>query len=108
VIGVSLFAAPLLIHFWGTLVTHELLSRRAAFDSDIPETVQRYGTVAVCLAALASPYCFAPRPLTRNLWRPLPLVAALAVLAGGAVLLRQQYASALFVSQHAFGVDLGL
>jgi hypothetical protein len=107
-IGISLFAAPLLIHYWGTLFTHEILTRKAAFDSDIPETVQRYGMISVCIAALASPYCFAPRPITRSLPRPLPLLIALVVLAAGAILVRQQYASSLFIAQHGFGVDMGI
>src|SRR5262249_12592870 len=62
----------------------------------------------LCLAALAAPYCFAPRPMSRSLPRPLPLVVALTVLAAGAVLVRKAYGSALFASLHGLGIDLGI
>ena len=50
-----------------------------------PTTVQRDGVIALCIAALVSPYCFAPRPFARACRGPLPVVVAMAVAAVGAV-----------------------
>ena len=107
-VGTLLLASPLVIHYYGVLFKHSLLSPEAAFDSDLPDTVQRYGVIAACIAALAAPYCFAPRPLMKSMMRPAPLVVALVFLSAAAVLVRQQYGAVLFLSRHLFGIDLGV
>jgi hypothetical protein len=106
-VGTLLFASPLLIHYYGTIFKRSLISPEGLLDSDLPETVQRYGLVAACIAAIASPYCFAPRPLHRSLPRPVPLVVGLTVLSAGAFVVREMYPKALFLAQNAFGIDLG-
>jgi len=102
-IGMVLCASPLVIHYYGTIFKHSLGSP----DSDLPETVQHYGVFALCIAALASPYCFAPRPLARSLARPLPLIVGLFVLTMGAMLVRMKFSWAAFLAQHVLGIDLG-
>jgi hypothetical protein len=106
-VGAILFASPLLIHFYGTIFKRSLMTPDGLVDSDLPETVQRYGLIAACIAAIASPYCFAPRPLHRHLPRPVPLIVGLTVLSAGAFMVREMYAKALFLAQNAIGVDLG-
>ncbi|MCE9572807.1 MAG: hypothetical protein K8W52_06595 [Deltaproteobacteria bacterium] len=105
--GLVLLASPLLVHYFGVALQHQLVSDGNGFDSDLPERVQRWGTVSVCIAAMVSPYCFAPRPLVRSLVRPAPLLAALMVIAMGATLLRLQYPTALAIAKRATGFDLG-
>lgn len=107
-IGTLLLASPLVIHYYGTVFKHSILSTAAAADSDLPETVQRYGLYALCIAALASPYCFAPRPLVRSLPRPVPLIVGLIVLTVGAGLVRMRFLTASFLSMHGLGIDLGI
>jgi hypothetical protein len=109
-IGILLFASPLVIHYYGVLFKHSLLSPEAAFDSDLPDTVQTYGILAACIAAILSPYLFSSRPRWRALLRPAPvqLIVALIVLSAGAVLVREQYGAVLFLSKHLFGMDLGV
>lgn len=105
--GLILIASPLLVHYFGFALEHQLLTAGNAFDSDLPERVQRWGLVSVCIAAFVSPYCFAPRPILRSLPRPTPLLAALMMIGMGAVLLRLQYGASLIIVHRATGIDLG-
>jgi hypothetical protein len=107
-IGILLLASPLVVHYYGTVFKHSILSAEAAADSDLPETVQRYGLYALCIAALASPYCFAPRPIVRSLPRPVPLIVGLIVLTVGAAIVRLRFLIASFFSLHGLGIDLGV
>src|SRR5262249_15867837 len=106
-VGTLLFASPLLIHFYGTIFKRSLMTPDGIIDSDLPETVQHYGLIAQYIAAIASPYCFAPRPLYRSVPGPVPLIVGLLVLSAGAFMVREMYGKALFIALNAFGIDLG-
>jgi hypothetical protein len=107
-IGLVLVASPLLVHYYGVAIGHELFEHDLAHAAELADRVQHYyGVIAVCVAALASPYCFAPRPLARSLPRPAPLVVSLIVIGLGAVLVRQHYSVAIMVARQGAGIDLG-
>ena len=103
-IGLPVVAVPLLLH-----VANALGARFAWPDNmfDGPGVaLARAGVSALCLAAVASLYCFAPRPFTRAVLRPGVLAVALAVVAGGTLLARGAYGSLARAVTLAFGVEL--
>ena len=67
----------------------------------------RIGVATLCLAALASPYCFAPRPFARSVTRPGPIMFAMSIAAIGAVATRFAYPEVAKIGGLAFGVDVG-
>ncbi|HEV7558450.1 MAG TPA: hypothetical protein VGO00_23435, partial [Kofleriaceae bacterium] len=86
-VGLVLVALPLVIHviaaLGGKLIWPEqvfegdpdMAAAKRLLDATGPEiTLLRWGTAALCIAALTSPYCFAPRPFARAVTRPIPVV----------------------------------
>jgi hypothetical protein len=104
-IGVVLLAAPLLVHYAGPFAFHFLLGEEARW-SDLPERLQSYGQWSLLLAALATPYCFAPRPFARAVVKVAPTAVAMFVGVLGAVVLRQHLDVAMLLAGRGFGFDL--
>jgi hypothetical protein len=102
-IGLPILAVPLLLHSAGvigaTFVWPDLV-----FDG--PSALVHTGVIALCLAALATPYCFAPRPFSRAVTRPAPVLIAMAVAGAGAVLARSGYPYLARGATLATGVEL--
>jgi hypothetical protein len=105
--GILLFATPLLVHYGGAFAGRVLLSEEQVLDIELVERVKRAGQWAVCVAAVLSPYCLAPRPVARALIRPLPLIIALLVAALGALLIRSEFPIAALIARDGIGIDLG-
>jgi hypothetical protein len=103
-VGLPFLAVPLLLHSAGVIG-----ARFAWTDNsfDGPSVVlARAGVMALCLAALVSPYCFAPRPFARAVIRPAPVLCAMAVAGLGAVLARSSYAALAHAATFAIGIEL--
>ncbi|MGE0548421.1 MAG: hypothetical protein AB7O24_16845 [Kofleriaceae bacterium] len=102
-VGLVLVAIPLLIHT-ATVVG------KAWFWSDEFEgpavTIAKLGVIGLCIGALVSPYCFAPRPFARAVTRPLPVVLAMAFAGTGAVLARMAYKPVATATSLAIGVTM--
>ncbi len=105
-IGVVLMAVPLVIHFWPTFVVY-VVGDHEALWGDLPIEFADYGKWAVVLAALASPYCFAPRPFLRSATRLAPVAVATFVGMVGAVILRKHYEVGMELAARGIGVDIG-
>lgn len=102
-IGAALVALPLIVH--GVDALGGLYGWFEPLDGPGALLI-RVGVLLLCLAALVSPYCFAPRPFTRAVTRPTPVLVAMAVAATGAVLARGWYAPLARGTQLAIGVEL--
>jgi hypothetical protein len=102
--GLPILAIPLLLHV-ANAVGARFLWPDNMFDGP-GAALARAGVSALCLAAVASLYCFAPRPFTRGVLRPGPLVVALTVVGAGAVLARVGYGALAKAATLAFGVEL--
>jgi hypothetical protein len=103
-IGLPIIALPLLMHAANALGSRFLWADNA-FDG--PGLVlARGGVSALCLAAVASLYCFAPRPFARAVLRQRVLAVALVVVGVGAVLARSAYGPLARAVTLAFGVEL--
>ncbi len=103
-IGLPVIAVPLLIHTATALGTVFVWPENQ-FDG--PGTYLAHaGVIALALAALVSPYCFAPRPFARAVTRPGPVVIAMGAAAFGAVLARAYYPIVAKASALAIGVEL--
>lgn len=103
-IGLPIIAVPLLIH------TANVFGARFVWPDSTFDgpglTIARAGVVALCLAALLSPYCFAPRPFARAVTRPGPVVAAMAIASVGAVLARFFYPVVAKGASLAIGIEM--
>jgi hypothetical protein len=103
-LGIITLAIPLLLHTVSVL-GGKYLWPEGAFDGPGPD-VLRAGVMALCGAALVSPYVFAPRPFARAVTRPGPVVFAMAIAALGAVAARTWYPMVAKAAALAVGVDL--
>ena len=102
--GLIVIAVPLLVHTVN-VIGAKFLWPEGAFDTP-GETVARTGVMALCVAALLSPYVFAPRPFARAVTRPGPVLFAMAIAAVGAVAARSWYATVAKAATLAIGVEL--
>jgi hypothetical protein len=103
-VGLPILAVPLLLHVANALGAHFFWSDNMFDGPGIALT--QAGIAALCLAAMVSPYCFAPRPFARAVIRPLALIVALIVAGGGAALARSSYPALAKAATLAFGVEL--
>lgn len=105
-IGLVLLLTPLAVHYYG-LFSMRYIAGEEGVWSGLPERVSQYGQWTLIVAALLSPYCFAPRPLLHSLVRPGPIVLATFISVLGIVLLRQYYIVAMRLAEGWLGVDIG-
>ncbi len=103
-IGLPVIAIPLLVHTVNALGSVFLWPENQ-FDGPGTQLAQM-GVLALALAALVSPYCFAPRPFARAVTKPGPVVIAMGSAALGAVLARAYYPTVAKAASLAIGVDL--
>ncbi len=103
-VGLPLFLAPLLLHSISVIGGLALWSADP-FDGPT-RTLARAGLMATCVAALITPYCFAPRPFARAVTRPLPIVTAMCIASIGAVLSRAWYPEIAKLAKLAVGFEL--
>lgn len=103
-VGIGVIAIPLLFHC-GNVLGRKFLWPENIYDGLGPEIV-RIGVLTLALAALATPYCFAPRPFARAVTRPLPVIIAMGIASIGAVLARTSYAKVVAGTKAAIGVEL--
>ncbi|HEY4242307.1 MAG TPA: hypothetical protein VGM88_20960 [Kofleriaceae bacterium] len=103
-IGVAILVLPLLCHTL-TVVGALWLWPENTFDGP-GVTVERASLAALCVAAVASPYCFAPRPFARSVTRFTAILIALLVALTGALVARDHYPALARAANLAIGVDL--
>ncbi len=102
--GLGLISLPLLLHVVDALGTYFLWPDQT-FDGP-GLRIQQVGVFLLAFAALATPYCFAPRPFARAVTRPGPVLVAMAVAAVGAVASRMWYPIVAKAATLAIGVEL--
>ncbi|MGE5187183.1 MAG: hypothetical protein ACM31C_34275 [Acidobacteriota bacterium] len=102
--GAIVLAMPLLVHTVSVIgVKFDLIEG----GLDLPNPgIARAGVLALCAAALVSPYVFAPRPFARAVTRPMPVLVAMGIAALGAVAARMWYAKIASAAALAIGVEL--
>jgi len=103
-VGLAIIAVPLLMHS-ASVIGARFVWPEDTFDG--PGLVlARGGVLALSLAALVTPYCFAPRPFARAVTRLVPVLCAMAVAGAGALLARGWYAALAKAAALAIGVEL--
>ncbi len=105
-VGLLILAAPLLVHFYRDAGVRWVLGDEALLTG-IPERIAAYGQWSMVLAALLSPYCFAPRPFVESAGRIAPLAIGAFVGVVGALVMRQSSAVGAKIAFDGLGVDLG-
>jgi hypothetical protein len=103
-VGLPIIAVPLLMHGVGVLGA-KFAWRDNTFDGPGIALAQG-GVIALCLGALATPYCFAPRPFARAVTRPIPVLCAMAIAGIGALLARSWYPQLAKAASLAVGIEL--
>ncbi|MDB4956253.1 MAG: hypothetical protein JWO36_3822 [Myxococcales bacterium] len=103
-LGLVVLAVPLLAHTVSILGA-QFLWPESTFDGE-GVMVARAGVMALCMAAMVSPYVFAPRPFARSVTRPLPIMFAMGIAAIGAVAARTWYPQIAKAATLAIGVEL--
>jgi hypothetical protein len=103
-IGMLWLAVPLLLHSVNVLGA-KFVWPENAFDGPSAD-ITRLGVYALTIAALKSPYVFAPRPFARAVTRPGPVMVAMAIAAVGAVTARTWYPLVAKGAALAIGVEL--
>jgi len=103
-IGLVFMAIPLVLHVVRAMGSYFVWPDEQ-FDGPGVRLVQ-FGVFALAIAALATPYCFAPRPFARAVTKPIPVISAMAIAAFGAVISRLNYPAVAKTASRAIGVDL--
>jgi len=103
-LGLATVAVPLLVHTLNFLGAR-FLWPETAYDGKIV-AISRAGVMVLCIAALVSPYVFAPRPFARSVTKPGPVVFAMSIAALGAVSARLWYPQLAQMAYLAIGVTL--
>ena len=103
-IGAPIMAIPLLVHTAG-VVGAEVIGFDPKFEGPGPRIAQ-LGVMALCAAALVTPYCFAPRPFARAVTRPVPIIVAMSIAGVGAALARLAYPVTSEAARLAIGVEM--
>lgn len=106
-VGLPLLALPLLFHTVMKIAAELLWPEGAFYAPGGPSTLlMKLAIMILSIAALATPYCFAPRPFARAVARPIPIVIAMTVAATGAVLARLWYGGLATVTKLAIGLEM--
>jgi hypothetical protein len=103
-LGTIMFAVPLLVHTI-SVIGAKYVWPDGAFDTP-GIMMAKAGVLTLCLAALTSPYLFAPRPFARAVTRPAPVLLAMAIAAIGAIAARTWYTTVAKGASLAIGVEL--
>jgi hypothetical protein len=103
-VGLPVVAAPLLLHSINAIGS-EYLWPESAYDGTGAE-LARAGLMALCIAALITPYCFAPRPFAHAVTRPVPFIISVVVAGAGALFAKRAYVFAAKSASLAVGVEL--
>lgn len=104
-IGIVILAIPLAVHTVAAFGTHFVWVEHITFDGPVAD-VTKFGVFTLAAAALVSPYCFAPRPFSRAVTKPIPVLVAMAVAAFGAIAARAAYPTFVKGASLAIGVEL--
>lgn len=105
-IGLTVSAAPIIIYCAASLASGELWTEDQLLGGEARAGLGKLGRAALALAAIASPYCLAPRPFARSMTRILPFAVALAVASAGAVALRLDYLATVKTANRVLGLDM--
>ena len=103
-IGLAIIAIPLLLHVVAALGAYFVWPDETFDGPGI--RIESAGVVMLAIAALATPYCFAPRPFARAVTKALPVLVAMVFAASGAVISRLFYPTVAKAAANAIGVDL--
>ena len=105
-IGLTLCAAPILLYAGASLFSGELWTEDQMMGGDAKAGLGKLARSALAMAAIASPYCLAPRPFARSMTRVLPFAIALVVAGVGAAALRYDYVTTVKAVNNVLGLDL--
>ncbi|MBI4511938.1 MAG: hypothetical protein HY698_20055 [Deltaproteobacteria bacterium] len=105
-VGLLFLMAPFLVHFYGTAAMRYSMHDGARWAS-IPDRVRELGNWSLAACAIASPFCFGPRPWISAIARPGLMAIAAFVGTIGAVVLRKHYEVGMEIASRGLGIDLG-
>jgi hypothetical protein len=102
-VGLLVVCAPILLHCAVTIYARAI-SIDAVAEST--ETLQHATLITMCVAAMLSPYCFAPRPFAAAVIRIAPVAVAMTLATAGALALRFDYVLTALSVDRALGIEI--
>ena len=111
-LGMLVLALPILLQYYAPFVLHVFEHADLSLypnipNKDLPARMREWGQHIVVLAALMSPYLFAPRPIRLSVPRPAPLVNATFVGLVAGIILREQREVGMELAMLGLGFDIG-
>lgn len=106
-VGLVLVALPLLVRFYRDVSLNWIVGPEALWDGSA-DAIDAYAQWSMVLAALVSPYCFAPRPFSWAASKLAPLVAGTFTALLAAMVLRRHYELGYLMAKRGFGVELAV
>jgi hypothetical protein len=105
-IGLLFLAMPLVVHFYRDAAVRWVFGPEALWEG-IADRMDAYGQWSMVLAALLTPYCFAPRPFVDAAGKLAPLAIGAFVGLVGALVMRQSAEVGYLMAKRGLGIDLG-
>ncbi|KAB2882262.1 MAG: hypothetical protein F9K40_23555, partial [Kofleriaceae bacterium] len=105
-IGTTIIALPILVYCTASLLSGYIWTEDQMLGGEARASIGRLARNALVIAAIASPYCLAPRPFARSMTRVLPFVIALVIAGAGAAALRVDYPETVKAVNRVLGLDL--
>ncbi len=111
-LGIFVLAVPLLVQYYAPLMLHLSGADLSLYPNvpeyvGLPDQVRTWGQNALIIAALISPYVFAPRPLRASVPRVAPLVIATFVAMIGGIVIRNYYEVGMQLAMEGLGIQIG-
>jgi hypothetical protein len=111
-LGLVVLATPILLQYYAPFVLHLFENADLSMypnipNHNLPATMRIWGQHAVVIAALVSPYVFAPRPFRISVPRPAPLVIAMFVGLIAGIIVREYYEVGMELAMIGLGFDIG-
>jgi hypothetical protein len=103
-VGLPIVAVPLLLHSVNAIGS-EYLWPESSYDGT-GAAIARAGLMALCVAALITPYCFAPRPFAYAVTRPAPFFVSVVTAGAGALLAKSGYAAVARAATLTLGIGM--
>lgn len=105
IVGIGLMLLPLLLTLAPFLML--VVGPPEARYSEFEPRMNEWSFLALVVAGIAMPVCFAPRPIMQSLTRTGPLTISLVVSLMGALILRQHFEVGWRLAERGLALDLG-
>ena len=105
-VGLVVLSIPMLIQFYEPL-RGQLPGGDEALWGGLSDKIKLLGQWSLVFGAIATPFCFVPKPFTRSVGRVVPLIVASVVALTAVIVMRESYDVGRRLAMLGLGVDIG-